>query len=280
MKIRIARSLIIVVFAAVVILAAASPVYIAVATSTDNNGLGSYVADFSGVLSDSQLERLEIMAERLLYEYECEVSVILIDDFGDMSAEQAANKYYSDYRLGYGPDRSCALLLIGVVARELDLAYWGFADKAFTPYGAELLLDEFIVPLMANNEYYDASAMFYEKVGDYFALAAAGTPISERSDPAVRRRELLTKLGGSAVVALIVALGICLVWKSQMKSARMARAADRYIPEGGFNLTGQQDLFLYRTVTRRKIERSTNSGSISRGGSTRSGGGGHTSRRF
>ncbi|MCL2124572.1 MAG: hypothetical protein FWH33_01120 [Oscillospiraceae bacterium] len=70
-----------------------------------------------------------------------------------------------------------------------------------------------------------------------------------------------------AIVPILVSLLICMIWRSKMKTAHIAREADNYIPEGGFRLTGHGDMFLYRTTTRTKI----NSGSSST--ANRSGGG-------
>ena len=55
------------------------------------------------------------------------------------------------------------------------------------------------------------------------------------------------------LIPLIISLVVCLIWRSQMKTARIARTADNYIPMGGFNLTAQVDAFLYRTTSRRRI---------------------------
>jgi cytochrome bd-type quinol oxidase subunit 2 len=81
-------------------------------------------------------------------------------------------------------------------------------------------------------------------------LAAAGD--SNAADDA---GSLGVKLAVIILVPLIVALLVCSIWKSKMKTARLARTADNFIPQGGFRLTGQEDRFLYRTTVRRKIER-------------------------
>ena len=242
-----------------------------------------YITDIAGMFSDSQMDRLGRLADRIVADYECEARVVIVDSLGRLgsrSAEQANNKYYSDNNLGYGADRSCVILLVSVGDREMDLGYWGFADYALTEYGAATLVDKYIVPHLSNNQYYEASEAFLVNVVDFFDKAKAGKPFDRNNDPEVMRKALMTKLGVSAVISLLIALLVCFMWKSQMKSAKLARTANQYIPAGGFNLTGRQDLFLYRTVTRRKIERSTSSGGGSGMGSSRSGGGGHTSRNF
>ena len=67
-------------------------------------------------------------------------------------------------------------------------------------------------------------------------------------DPTIR-------IGVIILVPLIISLIVCLLWRNQMKTARIARTADNYIPAGGFNLTVQVDTYLYRTTSRRKINK-------------------------
>ena len=66
------------------------------------------------------------------------------------------------------------------------------------------------------------------------------------------------------LLPLLIAFIVCGVWKRQMKTAVAARAAAEYISEGGFQLTNQADMFLYRTEDRRKIETKSSSGGTTR----------------
>ena len=61
------------------------------------------------------------------------------------------------------------------------------------------------------------------------------------------------------IVSVIISLIICFIWRSKIKTAKIARTADNYIPQNGFILAVQADTFLYRTTSRRKIERSSSS---------------------
>ena len=85
------------------------------------------------------------------------------------------------------------------------------------------------------------------------AFAAGGAPGGGGLSPAV-------KLAIAIVLPLLIAAAVCLIWRGQMKSAVAARTADRYIPEGGFQLTKREDRFLYRTESRRRIEKKTSDG--------------------
>ena len=80
----------------------------------------------------------------------------------------------------------------------------------------------------------------------------------------------------AAGVGLVIALIVFAVLMSQLKSVRVKREAQDYVREGSFHLTRSNDLFLYRTVDRRKIERDNDdhgSHSTSDGGSAGGGGG-------
>ena len=66
--------------------------------------------------------------------------------------------------------------------------------------------------------------------------------------------EPIVKIAITILIPLIISLIICLVWRSKMKTAKLARTADNYIPQGGFNLKVQTDTFLYRTTKRVKVQ--------------------------
>ena len=71
--------------------------------------------------------------------------------------------------------------------------------------------------------------------------------------------DFLIKLAVVVLVPIVIAAIVCSIWKSQMKTAVIAKTASNYIPPGGFKLTNKADTFLYRTQTRTKIQTSSSS---------------------
>ena len=59
------------------------------------------------------------------------------------------------------------------------------------------------------------------------------------------------------ILSLIIASVTCMVLRNNMKTAKIATTACDYIPQDGFKLTAKDDVFLYRTTDRRKIEKNT-----------------------
>ena len=57
------------------------------------------------------------------------------------------------------------------------------------------------------------------------------------------------------IAPIAIAFIVCSFWYSEMKTAQIATSARDYVVPGSFNLTKQEDSFLYRTTSRVKIEK-------------------------
>jgi len=242
----------------------------------------AFVMDEAGLLTDSQWEYLEKWASLLTAEFACDVRIITLDSIGELMPMHASNALYVDHAFGYGADRSCVLLLLSVEGRDFDLATWGFGDIAFTEHGKDIILDKHILPLLKVDDFYGAFVAFLDKTEEFLFLADYGTPFDTYTDPDYVSKEALTnfiaRLGIVIVLPLLLAAHICDYWEKKMRTAQIARTAHNYIPANGFIVSGREDTFLHRSVSRTKIVR-TSSGGSSR--SRRSGSGGsHRSGKF
>jgi len=229
----------------------------------------SYVIDDARLLSDSQHTQLAKRAEELSNKYRCDVRIIAVDDmaeYGYSNIEEFSYYIYDEYGLGYGSGRDCVMLVLSMARRDYDFRVWGDrGNNAFTLYGIDNLLDQYVLKELSNDNYNKAFSVMLDRAETYFKLADEGNPFD--------RGSASEKSGGTVLILIIIALLIaglvCLLWRSQMKTARIAKTAGNYIPQGGFRLTGQGDIFMYRTVTRTKIQTSSGGGaSIGSGGSS------------
>ena len=219
------------------------------------------VTDTTGTLTDSQWERLNTRAESIAEQYRCDVAIIMIDEMTDNDgAFEWAQGLYNQYNFGYGSERSGVLLFISLAERDYSLIARGFGNTAFTDYGKDVMLDRHILPLLGDDKYYEAFSAYLDKAEEFLALARDGTPFDRGTDPNREGMSIYLKLAIIIILPLVIALLICSVWESKMKTARIAKTACNYIPPGGFQLTGQLDMFLYRTHTRTKIQSNSSSG--------------------
>lgn len=57
------------------------------------------------------------------------------------------------------------------------------------------------------------------------------------------------------LVALIVAIVVLFILRAQLKTAKFQKTAKEYIVDGSMHLHCKNDIYLYQTVTRSKIEK-------------------------
>ena len=222
------------------------------------------VADAVGILTYEEWEVLNKRAEEISEKQQCDVAIVIIDEMSDDDGAYDWAKYvYEEYNFGYGSSKSGLLFFLSMAERDYALIAYGYGNTAFTDHGKDVLLDDYILPLLGNDNYYQAFGVYLNKADEYLTKARAGSPFDLDTDPKYQeekaRGNLPIKLAATILVPLLIALLFCQNWKRQMKTAVIAREADNYIPAGGFVLTGQEDQFLYRTETRTKIEKSSSS---------------------
>ena len=242
------------------------------------------VVDSADLLTETQLEELNARADEITQNYKCEVVIIAVEDLRDFgydpdydqdAAYECATYIHREFGYGYGEDKSCVMLFFSAAGgkgnRDYALIAYGYGNEAFTDYGKDVMLDNYILPLLGEDKFYEAFSKYLDKAEEFLKMAREGTPFDYDTDTEVLKERFYTKLFINILAPIIIAHIVCSAWKSKMKTAKIAGTADNYIPANGFRLTGQQDLFLYRTTTKHKIERSSSSGS--RGGTTRRSGG-------
>lgn len=264
--------------ATLMLLSLLSPGLLANASSADRLDL---VTDVAGVLSQGQWEELNQWAEDLTEEYKIDVIVLVVEEIEGDDPEEYAWGIFDYYGMGYGTDKSTVMLMLATVSRKVSIVAQGIGNDAFTDYGKDTILDDFLVPQLRNNNWVAAVYAFMEKAEEYLALNAAGKPVDiwipggnegpgtggTGSGGPVQEDKTLATIATIAI-PIAVALILCQAWVGQMKTAVKQRAANLYITAAGLQLTEQTDTFSHRTETRRTIPTSSNSSSSGRSGGT------------
>ena len=80
---------------------------------------------------------------------------------------------------------------------------------------------------------------------------------TEGADVATANDTLLT-VAVCILIGLAVGLTVTLLMKRSMSTVRKQQKADNYVKADSFSLTESRDLFLYSTVTRVRINNSSN----------------------
>ena len=135
------------------------------------------VADGADLLTYDEWDTLNKRAEEISEKHQCDVAVVIIDEMSDDDGAYDWAKYiYEEYHFGYGSSKSGLLLFLSMADRDYALIAYGYGNTAFTDHGKDVLLDDFVLPLLGNNNYYQAFGVYLNKADEYLTMARAGTP--------------------------------------------------------------------------------------------------------
>ena len=220
------------------------------------------LVDAADLLPDYQEAELLQRLDDLSRELQADIVIVTLESCGGYSADDVINAFYDEYGYGYGSNRDGVMLLLSMAERDWRILCNGFAATAITP-GERDDMGDHIVDELSAGEYMEAFSEFaslcrYEIEGE-----RNGFPFNFGLSLAV-----------SLVIGFVVAFIATAVMRSKLKSVRSQTGAREYTKPGSMQLTRSSDLFLYRTLDRRRKPQQTSTGSRGGGGGGRHVGGG------
>ena len=245
-----------------------------------------YVNDYAGILSDYERQSLNDEAAQISAQYDCGVYIVIVGDYREFvngSIETFTEEVFHSYGLGWGASENGVILGMSMDDRDYDVyAHGDFGNYAFTDYGKSQLADSFL-DNFRRNDWAGGFRDYVKNSGELMRRAKNGEPLDQWISDEPEK-------GGFDGFKLVISLIIgCLTggvtvsgMKKQMKTAVEQTRASGYVPKGGVNLRVQNDQFVNRTVTTRRIQREPKRSGGHYGGTTISGshGGSHHSGKF
>lgn len=224
----------------------------------------TYVRDHYQLLSSSDLESFESQAANLSDKYGCNVYLTIVDNIGNYSARQYAEAYFTQNKLGSGADKNGIMFLIAVDSRDYVTVTHGQGQYGgitmFTDYRIAQIESD-IVAQLKNNHWTEACATYLNDVEDTLSFySESDKPWDVNNDPESAQTEFYMKLAATFLIPLLLAILLCGMWASQMKTARLKHEANDYFEEGSLVLTRKQDRYVTTTRNVVKIESDNNGG--------------------
>ena len=243
------------------------------------------IVDDAGLLTAEQLSALSARARELTAQYQTDFVIVTVNSLGDKTPKAYANDFFDSNNCGFGPNRDGILLLLAMDSRDYYFLTNGSPTEKLAQAGGLSTLENKVVPHLSDGNYYLAFGTFLDLSASIIAKPTSAPGASNPSynddfvyigfdeDPATDRGEIILIF---AVIGIIAGFVTTLIMKHGMKTARAKNVAADYVRPGSFQLTRRQDLYLYRTRTRVRIQSSNTSGGGRSGGSggSRGGGGG------
>ena len=221
-----------------------------------------FLFDEADLLTDSEEADITEKLEAVSHTHNAQIVIVTIPSIEGGDVDEYKEYLYDGMGFGYGDEHDGVLLLVCMDPREYRIHRDGFAIGAIDDSDIDKIGDAFVSDLSDGN-YAEAFDEFIAQCDTYLDGYLNGYPFNFG-------KSLLISLVIGAVIGLIVAL----VLKGQLKSVRKQDQANTYVKPGSMRLTLQNDVFLYRNVTKTRKETNNNSSRGGGGGSARSIGGG------
>ncbi len=234
------------------------------------------VFDDADLLTQAEETALNDTIARIGADYRFDVVLHTTPSARGQSVRMYAADYYDEGGFGYGANADGLIFVISMAERDYYTVTTGSGIRMFTDYGIGQIGGH-IAPYLSSGDYFGAMTRYLSDVERFIIQATRGAD-SGRSgaytpydyDEPVVLRAPAERLADVApiilVAALVIALIVVLIMRAGMKSARRQSGAGDYVVRGSLNLTRREDIYLYTTTVRTKIE--SNTGGGGRGGSS------------
>lgn len=217
------------------------------------------LVDAADLLSEEQEADLLAWLDQVSGELKCDVVIVTMDSCGGHSPDDVIEAYFDQYGFGYGTNRDGVVLLLSMAERDWRILSNGFAAEAITPGDIDRIGDDIVDELSA---------------GEYFEAFMTFTTLCKWEIEDERSFDFGSSLLISLVIGFVVAFIVTGIMRSKLKSVRSRTGAREYTVPGSMQLTHSNDLFLYRTLDRRRKPQQNTSVSRGGGGGGRNVGGG------
>ena len=203
-----------------------------------------FVFDDAGVLTYHEIAEFEGRANILYQTWGCEVYIITYESLMEYEAWELNELLYAELKEYYGAGEDVVMLTLAMEERQYDILAHGYGNTAFTDYGKDVMAERFLDDFAIDDWYWGFND-YLNTCDEFLEMAANGEPFD------VSFNEGGSNILGVIIIVLIsclVAFGVCLVFKAQMKTARLATEAHDYQKE--LDLTNQYDRFSHRDIQR------------------------------
>ena len=214
------------------------------------------VFDQANLFSESQTATLEQNLAEFLDKYNMEAVIVTTSDTHGKSAEAYADDFYDENDFGTGSEKDGALFLIDMDNRKIHISTSGSMIDYLEDWRIESILDD-VYNYVADGSYYSAAAVFVKSTGNF---VDQGIPEGhQRVDRETGKAYTPDEARNAGIIACIASLLSCL---GITKSYKFKRNYYHYSPQdnGTLELEANEDTFVNKYTTQRRIETASSSG--------------------
>lgn len=209
------------------------------------------VEDWAEILTEDELTELDTLAIETSAKYGCGIYILILNDYTTYNKDslyEVATDWYANYGYGLGEGDDGIMLVLSMAERDYSLIVYGdSANYAFCDYAKDRLSETFL-DNFSEDDWYGGFKDYISTAETYIKMAMTGTPMNEENDPDAGL-SILVKLAIAVFLPLLIALIVCLVFRSQMKPVKKQTAAKDYLT-AKTTYTDRSSVFSHTTETR------------------------------
>lgn len=215
------------------------------------------VHDNAGLMSESEIQQLETLAEEISGETGLDLVILTVDTIGSYTPRNYADDYYD--MSGYSDNG--IIFMLAMQEREWYISTCGDAFHGLSDKEIDAILD-IGLSYFADGAYYEGFYSVLYSVPHFMEEDSERLPIHDDT-PEYRSYEN-KGTGGilmiSALIGAVVSGVVLLVMRGMMNTKRKQRSAVDYLTQGSYQLRTRQDIFLYSHVSKTPRQQNTSSG--------------------
>lgn len=236
----------------------------------------THIYDTAGYMSSTEQAQLNARIDSLIAEYQIDIVVATVEKMSGTTSNYADN-VYDENEHGIGTERDGLLLLIvglnqGSGNRDVYLLTQSKGMYVFTDARRESMFDD-IIPHLVALDVYKGCEIFLDDFEYYVNNQASSEEVS--ANISVANRDDVMEMGWFYLVPLIISIVVVVMLYKQLGKVKEKTEAMNYVDRSSLKINRSRDTYLYKNVTKVRIE-SNSGGSRGGGGGSRGGGG----RRF
>ncbi len=241
------------------------------------------LVDEADLLTDEEHSALLDRLDAISLAHGADVAIYTLPSLNGHDITVWADTVYESEGYGQGSDYSGIIFVISMAEREWAISTCGEAIDIFTDQRQKNMTDVMIGDLSAGN-YADA---FYTYAGYCEDFLEAGVPTYEADDFTYIGFEDVNEvispgyadgasfsIGGCLIAGVVSGAIVAAIYifalTNQLKSVAPAKHAASYARPGSFNLTRNQEVFLYKNVSRVRRQQNNGTSGTSRSSGSRS----------
>jgi len=227
------------------------------------------VFDMAELFSEEEAARLETSIAEVKADKEVDIVILTIDHADGKSAKAYADDFYDNGGFGYGGiDGPGILYLIDMDNRRMEISTAGTAITYFSDERIEMILDK-VYNDVSDGNYYESGKTFIKYVGLIMNLP----PGEALPNQPITWVHVLICLAAALIVGTIIVFVMLL---PSLRGGKITVSGNNYFMDSATNVRNRQDIFVNKTVTRRRIETPKNNGGGGGGSTTRTSSSGRT----